>query len=106
MKIVWTDFAIRNLKNIFEYHVEKANRKIAHKIKQKILTSAKQLISNPESGQLEFYLESLNQNHRYILTGNYKIIYRIVESNMVINYIFDVKQNPIKMIDEKRIIDS
>ncbi|AZA73919.1 type II toxin-antitoxin system RelE/ParE family toxin [Chryseobacterium indoltheticum] len=106
MKIVWTDFAIRNLKSIFEYHVEKANRKIAHKIKQKILTSAKQLISNPESGQLEFYLESLNQNHRYILEGNYKIIYRIVESNIVINDIFDVRQNPIKMIDEKRKIDS
>jgi toxin ParE1/3/4 len=32
MKIIWTDFAIENLKSIFEYYAIKANRKVAHKI--------------------------------------------------------------------------
>lgn len=102
MKIIWTDFAIENLKSIFDYFATKANRKIAHKIRKQILDAAKRLINNPESGQLEFYLEKLNLKHRYILTSNYKIIYRIVDNHIIINDVFDVRQNPIKMNDEER----
>ncbi|WP_415326492.1 type II toxin-antitoxin system RelE/ParE family toxin [Chryseobacterium sp. MMS23-Vi53] len=102
MKIIWTDFAIENLKIIFEYYAEKANRKVAHKIRKQILSSTKQLIQNPQSGQIELHLEKLNQQHRYILSTNYKIIYRIDREYIVINDVFDTRQNPIKMIDEKR----
>lgn len=102
MKIVWTDFAIKNLKSIFDYYVTKANRKVAHKIRRQILDSTKQLVKNPESGQLELYLEKLNLNHRYILINNYKIIYRITHNQIVISDIFDVRQNPIKMNNEDR----
>ncbi|MEG1592399.1 type II toxin-antitoxin system RelE/ParE family toxin [Chryseobacterium sp.] len=102
MQIVWTDFAIKNLKSIFDYYVTNANRKVAHKTRKQILDSTKQLIKNPESGQLELYLEKLNLDHRYILIKNYKIIYRIIHNQIVINDIFDVRQNPIKMNDEGR----
>lgn len=102
MKIVWTDFAIENLKSIFYYYATKANRKVAHKIRKQILDSTKQIIKNPESGQLEFYLENLNLKHRYILIKNYKIIYRTINNQIVISDIFDVRQNPIKMNDEDR----
>lgn len=104
MKIIWTDFAIENLKSIFEYYAIKANKKVAHKIRKQILDSTKKLIQNPESGQLESYLEKLNQQHRYILVSNYKIIYKIDNNHILINDVFDVRQNPIKMIDEKRNI--
>jgi len=50
MKIIWTDFAIENLKSIFEYYITKANRKVAHTLRKQILDSAKQIIKNPESG--------------------------------------------------------
>lgn len=102
MKIIWTDFAIENLKSIFDYYTTKANKKVAHKIRGQILDSTKRLIQNPESGQLEFYLEKLNMQYRYILSSNYKIIYRVDNTKIVINDIFDVRQNPIKMIDEER----
>jgi len=39
--------------------------KIAHKIRKQIFKSTKQLIQNPQSGQLELHLEKLNQQHRY-----------------------------------------
>lgn len=29
MKIVWTDFAIRNLKDIFDYYSTQADKKVA-----------------------------------------------------------------------------
>lgn len=77
MVIVWTDFAIENLKDIFDYYAIKANKKVAHKIKKQILNDTKQLVNNPKLGQIELYLEKLNQHHRYLLSGNYKVIYRI-----------------------------
>ena len=61
MKIVWTDFAIENLKQIFEYYSVKANKKVAHKIRKQILEAVKQLILNPESGQVEHNLETLKE---------------------------------------------
>lgn len=102
MKIVWTDFAIENLKSIFHYYTIKANRKIAHKIRKQILDSTRQLVLNPKSGQLELYLEKLHEQHRYILSSNFKIIYKIDGDYIVIKDIFDTRQDPFNMIDEKR----
>lgn len=102
MKIFWTDFAIQNLKSIFDYYSVRANKKVAHKIRKRILESTKQLIFQPKSGQIEFNLEKLNQNHRYIVSGNYKIIYRIEQNQIIINDIFDARQNPEKINNGKR----
>ncbi len=99
MRIIWTDFAIRSLKDIFNYYSITVNRKIAHKIRKEILTSTKQLIKNPKSGQIEFNLESLFQDHRYLISGNYKIIYRLAENQIIINDVFDTRQKPDKMIN-------
>lgn len=103
MKIIWTDFAIENLKQIFDYYSEKANKKVAHKIRKQILETAKQLILNPESGQLEYNLETLERKHRYLVSGDYKIIYRISNNEVIINDVFDARQNPAKMNDETRL---
>lgn len=98
MKIIWTNFAIDSLKDIFDYYSEKAGKKVAHKIRKQIFQSTRQLIKHPESGQVELYLEKLEQTYRYILIGNYKVIYRIESQSVFINDVFDVRRNPIKMI--------
>ncbi|MBZ9728618.1 type II toxin-antitoxin system RelE/ParE family toxin [Salegentibacter sp. JZCK2] len=97
MKIIWSDFAIYNLKAIFEYYAVNANKKVAHKLRKQILQSTDRLIKNPESGQIETYLVKFQKNHRYILSGNYKIIYRIENDTIIINDVFDVRQNPDKI---------
>lgn len=102
MRIIWTDFAIENLSVIFDYYSDKASKKTAHKIRKQILSSVKQLLDNPESGQVEFNLEKIKQNHRYLVSGNYKIIYRINDNQIIINDVFDTRQNPVKMIDKNR----
>ncbi len=81
MKLVWTDFAIRNLKDIFDYYSTKVSKQVAHKIRRQIL----------------------NNNHRYLVSGNHKLIYRIVGDEIIINDVFDTRQNLSKMNDEKRI---
>jgi len=103
MNIVWTDFAISNLKDIFDYYPTKANKKVAHKIRIQILKSSKQLKNNPNSGLIEPNLIRLKKNHRYLVSGNYKLIYRITDNQIIINDVFDTRQNPSKMNDEKRI---
>jgi len=105
MNIIWTEFAIENLKSIFEYYVNNASRKVAHKIRKEIFESTKQLIQNPQSGQIELHLEKMNQHYRYILSGNYKIIYKVNLEQIVIYDIFDTRQNPMNMIDEKRMTE-
>ncbi|PIZ07671.1 MAG: type II toxin-antitoxin system RelE/ParE family toxin [Flavobacteriaceae bacterium CG_4_9_14_0_8_um_filter_34_30] len=102
MKIVWTDFAIRNLKDIFDYYSTKANKKVAHKIRRQILKSFKQLEHNPNSGPIEPNLTRLKKNHRYLVSGHYKLIYRIIDKQVIINDVFDTRQNPSKMNDENR----
>lgn len=97
MNIVWTDFAIENLKDIFDYYSARANKKIAVKILKQILKSTKQLEDNPELGQIEFHLERLKQNHRYLVSGNYKVIYKVFENQIIIIDIFDTRQNPKKI---------
>jgi len=101
MKIIWTDFAIQNLKDIFDYYSKNANKKVAHKIRKQILASTKQLIQNPESGQTELNLELLNQKYRYLVVGNYKVIYNFVQDEIRIVDIFDARQNPLKIEREK-----
>ncbi|MGZ5244199.1 MAG: type II toxin-antitoxin system RelE/ParE family toxin [Bacteroidia bacterium] len=102
MKIIWTDFAVKNLKIIFDYYSDNAGREVAHKIRRQILNSAKQLNKNPELGQIEFFLEKLDCNHRYILSGKYKLIYIIVDKEIIITDVFDARQSPEKMNDTNR----
>ncbi len=102
MKIIWTDFAIENLKDIFDFYSVTANKKVANKIKQEIFASVKLLVRYPELGQIELYLAELNDEYRYILSGNYKVIYKIQGENIIISDVFDVRQNPIKMNDKSR----
>lgn len=97
MKILWTDFAAESLKEIFDYYKKETNPGIAAKIRRKVLLSTQQLLRNPESGQKELLLEDLAQDFRYVLSDNYKVIYKIVEDIILITDVFDTRQNPTKL---------
>ena len=96
MKVIWSDFAIRMIKEIHFYHKEKVSIKIANKIKKDIFSTTKQLLKHPFSGSEEKALKKLNQNHRYLVKGNYKIIYKLVKEGLLITDVFDTRQNPDK----------
>jgi plasmid stabilization system protein ParE len=78
MKIIWSEFASDNLKDIFLYHKKVAGLNVAHKLREKILNTTTQLITYPLSGQIEFLLVHLKEGHRYLVVGNYKIVYRVI----------------------------
>ena len=101
MKVFWSDFSIKILIEIHKFYKEQAGLKIADKIKTGIFKSTKQLIKHPFSGQEELLLKSLNQGHRYIVEGNYKIIYKPIPEGILIVDIFDSRQNPTKITRKK-----
>jgi plasmid stabilization system protein ParE len=100
-QIIWTNFAISELKKIFLYYRMTASEIIAVKIRTSIFESTKPLLKDPFIGAIEENLIELKQQHRYLVVGNYKIIYRIIVSKIYITDIFDCRQNPQKM--KKRV---
>lgn len=102
MKILWTDFASEMLSEIYNYYKVNASPSIAKKITTEIFTTTKQLKKHPVSGQLEINLEKLKEGHRYLVNGNYKIIYKEIPEGVLITDIFDTRQDPIKINDEER----
>ena len=102
MKIIWSDFASETLSEIYQYYKKNASPDIALKIKAKIFTATRQLKKQPSSGHIEIHLEKLNEGHRYLVKGNYKIIYKEIPEGMLITDVFDTRQDPININDENR----
>jgi len=102
MKIIWTDFASETLAEIFKYYKKSASDKVAREIKSSIFSSTKQLIKQPKSGQIENTLKKLKEDHRYLVEGNYKVVYKKVSEGILITDVFDTRQDPIKINNPKR----
>lgn len=102
MKIIWSRFAITMLKEIYLYHKDAAGVNVAKKLKSKIFSSVKQLRKHPDSGQIEKSLEQLGEDHRYLVSGNYKILYKKVKEGILITDIFDSRQDPTKINIQNR----
>ncbi|MFZ4456147.1 MAG: type II toxin-antitoxin system RelE/ParE family toxin [Bacteroidales bacterium] len=97
MKVYWTKFALNTLREIFEYYKNNVSVSIANNIKESIFMSVKQLEIYPLSGTIENSLQTMNEGHRYIIRGSYKIIYKIESKRIYITDVFDMRQNPAKI---------
>jgi len=98
-KILWTDFAINQLKDIFDYHLIIASPTIAERLIQRIIDSTIILENNPKSGRKEGLLTDRYQEFRFVIIKNYKIVYWIDYEFNIINIaaVFDTRQNPKKI---------
>ena len=98
LKIVWTDFAKKELRLIFEYHRENANPTIERKLVSAIAKETLKLKNHPEIGQEEELLKNDTRCFRYLVFKDYKIIYLFNQEHNQIEIfdVFDTRQNPIK----------
>ena len=94
MTIIWTLSASKDLKNIFEFYRKTANKEVAHKIKNEILLTSKNLELGIGIGQIEDRLKDFNQGHRYLLSNHCKIVYFSTNDTIYITHVFDTRQNP------------
>lgn len=80
VKITWTDNAYLDLKNIHDY-ISKDSKKYAYLQVNRIKEKTKILKTYPNSGRI---VPEVNQeNIRELIEGNYRIIYRIKNSNRI-----------------------
>jgi len=96
MKVVWTELAKAQLKEAFQYYKEVAGNKVAQSIKAKIFEKVSNLSRYPEIGQLEQNALVAALGYRYLVSGNYKIIYHIEKDEKIvwIAAVFDARQHP------------
>jgi plasmid stabilization system protein ParE len=97
--LLWTPFAVTALDQIYNYiKTETYSESIANKYVLKLINRVEQLIEFPNSGQEEILLKPLHQNSRYLIEGNYKIIYLFQNDKIIITDVFHLKQNPKKLV--------
>ena len=101
-KVLWTDFAIYQLKDIFDFHLIKASPGIAQRLIQKIIDATIILENNPKAGRKEELLKDRPQEFRFIIVKNYKILYWVdyTVSIISISMVFDIRQNPNKISNQ------
>lgn len=73
-RVIWTEEAFLDLDCIYEF-IAQQSTKAALQIIQNILSRTRQLEEFPQSGAIDQALLKRNNEYRYLVEGNYKIIY-------------------------------
>ena len=79
-KIVWTEFSVLDLKEIFDY-ISKDSRRYAENQVKRIKAKTNILKLRPEAGRIVPELES--KKIRELIVGNYRVVYRILNDDLV-----------------------
>jgi len=98
MKIRFTQYSKGCLQDIYENYKDKGASKYGRTIRSKIILKSLKLKEFPSLGRIEENLENMGFGHRFLVEGDYKIIYKIVGSEIIITDIFDTRQDPDKML--------
>lgn len=99
MTIIWSLFAEKQLDEIFDYYSEKVSHQLALKIVLELIEAPEVLKRNPLLGPVEVLLSGRQNEYRYLICKNYKVIYSIDYQNdcIKISDVFDTRQNPPKI---------
>jgi plasmid stabilization system protein ParE len=97
VKILWSDTALAQLEDIFDFHKITANHAVAIKLVKSIVQKTLILQSTPLLGVKEPLLSEKSFEYRFLVEKNYKIIYRFNDNLIRIITIFDCRQNPSKL---------
>lgn len=103
LEVYWVDLAESKLEDIYTYYSIKASKIIARKLILGIVETTIEIEKQPKIGQIEENLTNRNQEFRYLIYKNYKIVYWINHkfNRVEIANIFDTRQDPIKIIETK-----
>lgn len=77
MRLFYTRQAIESLQECLDFLPQEVSLEKRLEIRDQILAKADKLLTNPNLGQREEYLDHLGQSHRRVIASHYKIIYRL-----------------------------
>ncbi|WP_424961468.1 type II toxin-antitoxin system RelE/ParE family toxin [Ekhidna sp.] len=99
MRVIYTGQSIDSLEESLNFAIKERelSPERASSLKDTLLDRADSLGLNPYKGQREDYLKHLKQEHRRIIEGHFKIIYRVEREVIYITDFFDSRQSPSKM---------
>jgi len=99
MKVIFTDQSLESLEDSVQFLLKEQTLPIEQvsKIIAQILENTNRLAITPLIGQREEYLDHLELDHRRIVVGHFKIIYRVESGIVYITDFFDTRQDPAKM---------
>jgi toxin ParE1/3/4 len=96
-EVVWTLPAKADLQKIYNFLAEVSELAAGHIIKKIISCTALLEEGFTKIGQEEPLLKKRKKNYRYLIEGNYKIIYNEEDGKIIIHTVFDTRQNPNKL---------
>ena len=94
VQVVWTEESLSDLEVIYDFVAEQS-LKSAKKIIRKILSRTRQLETFPHSGSPQKTNIEAIKEYRYLLEGNYKIIYSLKDNELYVEAIIDTRQGKI-----------
>lgn len=97
-QVVWSAESLADLEIIYDFLAEKS-KTVAQQVVSDLLNRTEQLETFPESGAIQQSLMSNTKVYRYLVEGNYKILYSYNPQNhhVYIEIIFDTRNNPEKL---------
>ena len=97
--IIWSEESLIDL-DVIQDFLSEESLPAANKVVEGIIERVSQLKQYPESGQRQEGLRS--KKYRYLVEGNYKVIYSYKQGEVYIHSILDTRQDPKKMKGSKR----
>ncbi len=97
IRVLWTDSALSQLEDIYDYYKIKASPRVAKKLVKTLVEETIVLESNPLIGVKEPLLTERPYEYRFLVKNKCKIIYRFNENLIRIISVFDCRQNPNKI---------
>lgn len=103
LEVYWLELAENKLEDIYSYYSVKASKKIAQKLVIEIVDQTIGIEKQPKMGAIEVNLKHKEQEFRYLIFKNYKIIYWINYEfrRIEIANVFDTRQDPEKINETK-----
>lgn len=99
MKVVYTNQSFKSLNELQQFLLEEQGLPLEKMLefRAKLLDKAASLERTYHHYQEEPYLRDLGKNHRRVIEGYFKIIYRVDGDKIYITDFFDTRQDPAKM---------
>jgi len=99
VKVIITETALSNLERGLEFMRKRHPEDLCIEVARKVIRSTYELADNPFIGQLEPMLEELDLEHRRIIIGHFKVVYRIIKEHdtVLVTDVFDSRQDPSRM---------
>jgi plasmid stabilization system protein ParE len=97
INVIWSNEALTDMEIIYDFLAEKSQL-AAQRIIENLLARTIQLEAFPESGAIDERLSRKGKSYRYLVEGNYKIIYRYQEGQAVfVEIVYDTRYDPDKI---------